>query len=56
MRWRGVVSRTAHRWRSGALILTAVLAVAAPQVMEGSGAPGYERQPVLQASDLAPPE
>jgi hypothetical protein len=56
MRWREVVSSSVHRWRSGALILTAVLAVAAPQAVGGSGTPGYERQPVLHASDLAPPE
>jgi hypothetical protein len=56
MRWREAASSRAHRWRRGTLILTAVLAVATPQAMGGSGAPGYERQPVLHASDLAPPE
>jgi hypothetical protein len=56
MRWREAVSSTVHRCRIGALILTGVLAVAASQAMGGSGAPGDERQPVLNASDLAPPE
>src|SRR5688500_7533789 len=56
MKWEGTATGGVHRWGRVALTLTAVLVMAAGQVTGVWAAAGYEKQPVLQASELAPAE
>jgi hypothetical protein len=56
MKWEGTASGCVLRWGRGVMILTAVLVMGAGQATGVWAAAGYEKQPVLTASELAPAE